>query len=365
MMKCPLVTELPPPPAGKTGWPWTEGALESNPGDSLAVTAVSPVGTQRGGVAAGTAATTEKGAEHPDVTGIPPSQWPRISIVIPCFNAGKYIEEAMRSVLLQGYPDVEVILIDGGSTDQTMEIVHRYDRWLSYWVSEKDKGQSHAINKGLEHATGGLFNWFNADDIMCPGALKLLAEPFLWHENAVAVFGAVERFDSEGNTALLIPVTGTREQIGNWAAPVFLPQPGGLFKKESCVRVGRINEKLHYVMDVEFMMRLADEGQFLVVNPVTARFRCHSDSKTQSGDIPGLVELIAAEFNLGMADVAQRLLERRLAGYGGLMIDQMKDEEMAAVVDRWSYLKLFRYLMRRLGRNVLLRLPGAHYKGHK
>src|SRR5262245_50300660 len=113
-MKCPAVAELPPPPSGKTGWPWTD---ETPPLPS----------TQPDG-----------------------SPWPRISIVTPSYNQSEFIEETIRSVLLQGYPDLEYIIIDGGSTDQSLDIIRKYARWLAYWISEKDRGQSHAINKGFE-----------------------------------------------------------------------------------------------------------------------------------------------------------------------------------------------------------------------
>ena len=89
------------------------------------------------------------------------SDWPRISIVTPSYNQGQYIEETIRSILLQGYPNLEYIIIDAGSTDQTVEIIKKYEMFLSYWVSESDNGQAHAINKGLSLCTGEIFNWIN------------------------------------------------------------------------------------------------------------------------------------------------------------------------------------------------------------
>src|SRR5215469_2917833 len=112
------LADLPPPPAGHTGWPWT---IESMP---------SPPARTDG------------------------SPWPTISIVTPSYNQGQFIEETIRSVLLQGYPALEYIIIDGGSTDQSVEIIKKYEPWLTYWISESDRGQSHAINKGFKRATG-------------------------------------------------------------------------------------------------------------------------------------------------------------------------------------------------------------------
>lgn len=102
----------------------------------------------------------------------------RISIITPSFNQGEYIEETIRSVLLQEYPNLEYIVIDGGSTDNTVPIITKYERWLSYWVSEKDRGQTHAINKGFRRATGEILAWLNSDDVYAPGALSYVSEKF-------------------------------------------------------------------------------------------------------------------------------------------------------------------------------------------
>src|SRR5690242_14163903 len=122
-MRCPTLAKLPPPPPAKTGWPWT---IDTSP---LAPT-------------------------RPDG-----SPWPRISIVTPSYNQGQFIEETIRSVLLQGYPDLEYFIIDGGSTDQSVEIIKQYEPWLTYWVSEKDSGQPHAISKGLAISSGDIFQF--------------------------------------------------------------------------------------------------------------------------------------------------------------------------------------------------------------
>jgi len=117
-MRCPTLSGLPPPPNDRVGWPWTE-------------------------------ATPPAGETLPD--GRP---WPKISIVTPSYNQGQFIEETIRSVLLQGYPNLEYLIIDGGSTDGSVEIIRKYEPWLAYWVSERDGGQSEAINKGFRRATG-------------------------------------------------------------------------------------------------------------------------------------------------------------------------------------------------------------------
>jgi glycosyltransferase involved in cell wall biosynthesis len=141
-MRCPTVAELPPRPPGKSSWPWT---VETKPLPSA----------------------------RPDG-----SPWPRISIVTPSYNQGQFVEETIRSVLLQGYPDLEYIIIDGGSTDQSVEIIKKYQPWLTYWVSEKDRGQAHAINKGFSRAAGKIGAYLNSDDFYLPGALPYSAKSF-------------------------------------------------------------------------------------------------------------------------------------------------------------------------------------------
>src|SRR4051794_36526007 len=127
-MKSPTLQELPLPPEGKQGWPWTE--------ESQSLPETQPDG----------------------------SPWPKISIVTPSYNQGHFIEETIRAVLLQGYPDIEFIIIDGGSKDNTVEILKKYAAFIAYWVSEKDNGQANALNKGFARATGQIYYWVNSDD---------------------------------------------------------------------------------------------------------------------------------------------------------------------------------------------------------
>src|ERR1700741_2339226 len=104
---------------------------------------------------------------------------PKISIITPSYNQGKYIEQTILSVIEQGYPDYELIIIDGGSTDDTIEVIKKYESKIAYWISEKDNGQADAINKGLAKATGEIFNWINSDDILEKDALQIIGEYFL------------------------------------------------------------------------------------------------------------------------------------------------------------------------------------------
>ncbi|MDF5717770.1 MAG: glycosyltransferase family 2 protein [Rhizonema sp. NSF051] len=137
-----LLAELPPPPSGKTGWPWT-------------------VETQ-----------------SPTKIMLNDLPWPRISIVTPSYNQGRFIEETIRSVLLQNYPNLEFIICDGGSNDETQQILEKYSPWLSFWQSKKDRGQGHAINLGFSLASGRYFGWINSDDFYLPNCFQLVATHF-------------------------------------------------------------------------------------------------------------------------------------------------------------------------------------------
>ena len=159
-MRCPDLNELPSPPPGKIGWPWLEG-----------------------------------GPRFPNC--MPDgAQWPKLSIVTPSLNQGEFVEETLRSVLLQGYPDLEYIVIDGGSTDDSVGIISKYESWLTYWVSESDKGQTDAIGKGFDKATGVRLGWINSDDMLMPGALYAVA---LLHQcfPQALIAGSVSNFNAD------------------------------------------------------------------------------------------------------------------------------------------------------------------------
>ena len=194
-MRCPALKELPPPPPGKTGWPWTEEA-----------------------------------PQLPDMM-LGGSPWPRVSIVTPSYNQGEFIEETIRSVLLQGYPNLEYIIIDGGSTDRTLEIIHKYERGLAYWTSEPDRGQSDAINKGFQRATGEFIGWLCSDDVLLSDAVRLSVDHFIQRPDVAMVCGDCHVIDETG--AYLHTVRGRPfslvEQIRACRNDVI--QPGSLMRR--------------------------------------------------------------------------------------------------------------------------------------
>jgi glycosyltransferase involved in cell wall biosynthesis len=208
--------------------------------------------------------------------------WPKISIVTPSFNHGKYIEETIRSVLLQNYPNLEYIIIDGGSTDNTIEIIKKYEPWISYWVSEPDRGQSHAINKGLEKCTGYIFNWLNSDDYYYPDTFFQVATCFLNNPSATVISGRERHLQMDGSTSIH---NGTfiMDTALHTIEFVEMAQPSTFFRTDCFKSVGPVAENLHYIMDGEFWVRyllLYGQETFYKTEKSLVNFRLHNDSKT-------------------------------------------------------------------------------------
>lgn len=237
------LADLPAPPPGRTGWPWTE-----DPGPGYAGEA-----------------------------------YPRVSIVTPSYNQGQFIEETIRSVLLQGYPNLEYIVIDGGSSDGTVEIIRKYEPWLAYWISEPDRGQSHAINKGLRRATGEILSWLNSDDVLLPGTVRRAVERLRGDEQIDVVYGRLNRIDSRSQPLPTPELPKDRLEFGaeTVIGECIVNQPGCFWRREVMDRVGLLNEDLHYAMDYEFWVRMILAGaRFKRLPETVANFRLSSDSKT-------------------------------------------------------------------------------------
>jgi glycosyltransferase involved in cell wall biosynthesis len=130
-----------------------------------------------------------------------PSHWPRITIVTPSYQQAHFLEQTIRSVLLQGYPNLEYIVLDGGSTDGSVEIIRKYEWWIDYWTSGKDGGQAEAIDRGFERATGELVAWQNSDDLYLPGALAAFGRLFARHPKTELAIGGCIWINADGTTA--------------------------------------------------------------------------------------------------------------------------------------------------------------------
>jgi len=240
------MVEIPSPAQSRTGWPWTEGLRATPP------------------------------------TTAPAKGWPRISIVTPSFNQGPFLEETIRSVLLQNYPNLEFVIIDGGSTDTSVEIITRYAAHLGYWVSETDRGQSQAINKGIARCTGDIFNWINSDDLLLPGTLWAVAEAWIKAPGRI-ISGHTEFFNEQG-TFNTIKARGQtlRNFVRFWEADDWSwAQPGTFVPLCDLKAAGGIREDLKYCLDYHMMVQLLARGiEVTCLNQTFAKFRFHGTSKT-------------------------------------------------------------------------------------
>jgi hypothetical protein len=213
------------------------------------------------------------------------STLPVISIVTPSYNQAQFLQQTMESVLHQDYPRVEYLVLDGGSTDNSPDIIRRYENSIAFWVSEKDNGQADAVRRGWQRATGDLVAWLNSDDIYMPGALTAVARAFQNNPQADVITGNCIVIDQSGRHLWDLPGSlhgfGLRNLGGN-----SLPQPGVFFRRSAVEVVGGINPDLCYVMDWELLLRLWVNGaRFHHLSRVVAGFRVWSKSKTTSGSV--------------------------------------------------------------------------------
>lgn len=210
-----------------------------------------------------------------------PDALPKISIVTPSYNQGRFIEQTIRSVLLQNYPNLEYIIIDGGSNDNTVEIIKKYEPWIKYWVSEKDLGQSNAINKGIEKCEGDIFAWLNSDDYYEKVSFKKIASLFK-SDNPDIIIGSC-RFNDEIKKEEKIIDFRLRKSLEETIALVLINQPAVFYKMDVVKKTGKLDEKLHCVMDQDFWKRyLFQNGmnKVRVTDDILTYFRYHHHSKT-------------------------------------------------------------------------------------
>jgi glycosyltransferase involved in cell wall biosynthesis len=222
--------------------------------------------------------------------------WPIVTIVTPSFNQGAFLEQTIRSVLLQGYPAIEHIVIDGGSTDDSLDVIRRYEPWLAGWVSEPDRGQSHAINKGLARRRGSVCSWLNSDDFLLPGALAEIARLCRAEPHAVAWVGGCQRVSSDGTVLNVIAPRGlTRSGLADWSGQGFFYQPACFVAARVIEEAGPLDERLHIAFDLDWWLRLSALGPFAATERVIAAATSHEGAKTQSRRLEMHAEIIAVQ----------------------------------------------------------------------
>lgn len=262
-MQSPSLTDLPAPPSGKTGWPWTE--------ESERLPDTMPDGTA----------------------------WPKISIVTPSYGQGQFIEETIRAVLLQGYPNIEYIIIDGGSQDETVEVIKKYAPFITYWISEKDNGQAHAINKGFARASGQIYYWINSDDWPEKDTFGVVAQEFHRLPQVDVLFGNCYFVDEDYKVLKL------RKGYDFSTADLIelnpIEQNTVFFRSKVWLNYGQIKESLHFIVDYELWLRWSlKEVEFKFCPGIFAYFRLHKASKSTQLQITNISESV--DLLLGLKD---------------------------------------------------------------
>jgi glycosyltransferase involved in cell wall biosynthesis len=266
------LSDLPPPPEGRTGWPWTEASSVQ----------LSEAERAR--------------------------QWPLISIVTPSFNQGEFIEETIRSVLLQGYPNLEYVITDGGSTDQSVEIIKKYAPWLKHWSSESDEGITDALSKGFACSSGEVYGWMGTDDLFLKDGIWKIMRVREDNLDAVAWAGTSHTIARDGSfMCLRAPKVGDKHAFSCWGTDAFIDQPACLFSAEAFEKAGKFNLRFPMFMDVDLWMRLSDIGRIVATQEEIACTRMHAEMG--SADLYGRETMVIA---LGTYNGAYKSARREL-----------------------------------------------------
>lgn len=215
-------------------------------------------------------------------------KYPKITVVTPSFNQGKYLEKTIHSIIDQNYPNLEYIIIDGGSTDNSIEIIKKFEKHLSYWVSEPDKGQYNAINKGFQRSTGEIMTWINSDDIFLPWTLKTISEIFMTLTEVEWVTGFpayIYGSESYIEISCIRPFSQELIQKGFYEGRKihFIQQEGTFWRKNLWMKSGGyIDDNLKLAGDFDLWYRFSKYSPVFLLGSILACFRVHNEQKTSS-----------------------------------------------------------------------------------
>jgi glycosyltransferase involved in cell wall biosynthesis len=241
---------------------------------------------------------------------------PLVSIVTPSLDQARFLAAAMQSVLMQDYPRLEYIVVDGGSHDGSLEIIKRYAPRLAWWVSEKDQGQTDAINKGMSHAAGSILAWLNSDDVYSAGAVSAAVRAFADHPDAGLVYGDANYINEAGEVIGHFPAAQTdyrRLRQGY----VHIPQQAAFFRADLWRTLGPLDPSYFFAMDYDLWVRIAKSAPIRYVPQSWANFRLHTAGKTIAADDRCWPEMLRVHYREGgsfFSMIVAKYYARKLVG---------------------------------------------------
>lgn len=239
---------------------------------------------------------------------------PKVSIITPSYNQGHYLEETIFSILGQDYPNIEYIIVDGGSSDESVEIISKHQDHLAWWVSEKDKGHADALNKGFAHASGEILAWLNSDDTYLPGAVSEAVEFLMSHPEVGMVYGDANLIDGEGKVIgrFATRQTDYRRMLRGF---VHIPQATTFFRADLWHRVGPLDLSLFFAFDYDFWVKLSKISEIRYLSRLWANFRIHELGKSVKNDdlcYPDMLRVYEREAGGWLSVLRLRAIVRRL-----------------------------------------------------
>lgn len=242
------------------------------------------------------------------------SEHPKVSIITPSFNQGRFLEESIQSVLHQTYPNIEYIVVDGGSKDESFEIIKIYAQHFTWWTSEKDKGHADALNKGFSHATGEILAWLNSDDVYYPDAVAEAVSILQQRPEVGMVYADADLIDNSGAIVAQFAARQT-DYRRLLRGSVHIPQATTFFRVGLWHQLGPLDLSLFFSFDYDLWVRLAKVSQLLYVPRHWAKFRIHGDGKTIVNDdrcYPDMLRVLQREGGGWLSWMRLRMIARKM-----------------------------------------------------